>query len=53
MLERDFAMPSAEFSHYKFQGFMDCETADVRIESCTPGVTFEYKNLELIQDEMV
>ena len=29
MLERDFVIPSTEFSHYNFTGFIDSETASV------------------------
>lgn len=47
MTERDFVIPSDEFSHYNFSADLACDSAQVNIESITPGVEFSYENLEL------
>ena len=46
MAEHDFVIPSDEFSHYKFSSQLDCEQAEVNIESILQDVTFTYENLE-------
>ena len=50
MLERDFVIPNDEFSHYNFTGFIDSETADIQVESVTPGITFTYDNVRLTNE---
>jgi len=51
MTERDFVIPSDQFSHYKFNASLDCDSADVRVESITPGVEFAYENLEVSYED--
>jgi len=51
MTERDYDIPDRKFSHYKFTGFLDTTEANVRLESVTPGVTFSYDNLELVNED--
>ena len=51
MTEREFVIPSDQFSHYKFNVSLDCDSADVRVESITPGVEFAYENLELTDED--
>tara|TARA_R110000796_G_scaffold70910_1_gene160924 strand:- start:127 stop:366 length:240 start_codon:yes stop_codon:yes gene_type:complete len=51
MAERDYIIPDRnKFSHYVFTGFLDTTEANVRLESITPGVTFSYDNLELVNE---
>ncbi len=50
MTERDFVIPSDDFTHYKYTSHLDCKDADVVVESITPGVEFSYENLELTDE---
>jgi len=50
MTERDFVIPNDQFSHYNFSTHLACDSAQVNIESITPGVEFSYENLELTDE---
>ena len=51
MAERDFIIPSNEFSHYKFSTNLACDSAHINIESIMQDVTFTYENLELLNED--
>ena len=51
MTERDFVIPSDDYSHYRFSTVLECDSAQVNIQSITPGVEFAYENLELTNED--